>query len=279
MTQRVSKVDYMVLALLLGLSMIPTFGGIVRLTSVAGDTAVTAENARFLQAPTPVVIHALSATLYCLLGAFQFAPGFRLRWPAWHRRAGKVLAVAGMAAGLTGLWMTVCYPIPLELQGPFLYWMRLAVGSAMVAAIVIGWRSILQRQVMRHEAWMIRAYALGQGAGTQAFVLLPWMLSTGESGGPTRDLLMTLAWLINIAVAEAIIRRSRKGSASRGARPRTPGTIGAPSIPKHERIATCAAGRPSALGPREDSKHAVFHRFDHAARRHTEDGQVVTDED
>ena len=125
----------------------------------------------------------------------------------WHRRAGKVLALAGIASGLTGLWMTMFYRIPQDMQGPLLYWVRLTVGSAMVVAIVIAWRSILRRQVNRHEAFMIRAYALGQGAATQAFVLLPWMLSTGQSGGPIRDLLMTLAWLINIAVAEVIIRQ------------------------------------------------------------------------
>ena len=52
---------------------------------------------------------------------------------------------------------------------------------------------------------MIRAYALGQGAGTQVLVLLPWMLVSGESGGLTRDLLMSLAWTINVVVAESII--------------------------------------------------------------------------
>jgi hypothetical protein len=53
---------------------------------------------------------------------------------------------------------------------------------------------------------MIRAYALGQGAGTQVLILLPWMLLTGHSGGWARDVLMTLAWLVNIAVAEYIIQ-------------------------------------------------------------------------
>lgn len=229
MSQRMSRLDYVVPTLLVGLSLIPTFGGVVRLMSVTGDTALTAENARFLQAPTAVVIHAVSALLYSLLGAFQFTRGIRTRWPAWHRRAGIVLALAGIASGLTGLWMTVHYAIPRALQGPLLYWVRLAVGSAMVAAIVIAWSSILQRQVHRHEAWMIRAYALGQGAGTQAFVLLPWTLATGESGGPTRDLLMTLAWLINITVAEAIVRRrkvrSRSEVVSQGLRLPTPGAI------------------------------------------------------
>lgn len=202
-----TKKDFVVPGMLLALSMIPTIGGVARLLSVAGDTALTADNARFLQAPVPVVIHAVSATVYSLLGAFQFGRGFRVRWPAWHRRAGRVLVLAGLATGLTGLWMTVFYAIPEGMQGRFLYWVRLTVGLAMVVSIGIGWRSILQRQVARHEAFMIRAYALAQGAGTQAIVLLPWMLATGESTGPTRDMLMTLAWVINIVVAESIICR------------------------------------------------------------------------
>ena len=209
-THRLTMSDFKVPALLLALSVIPTLGGVVRLMSVARDTVVTPDNARFLQAPAPVVIHAISATLYCLLGAFQFERGFRLRWPGWHRRVGRLLALAGLMTGFTGLWMTAAYRIPPSLQGPILYWVRLAVGFAMVASILIGWSSILRRQVARHEAFMIRAYALGQGAATQALVLSPWMLSTGESGGPTRDLLMTLAWPINVVVAESIIRRRSK---------------------------------------------------------------------
>lgn len=53
---------------------------------------------------------------------------------------------------------------------------------------------------------MIRAYALGQGAGTQALVLMPWMLISGETSGLTRDLLMTLAWTINVVAGESMIR-------------------------------------------------------------------------
>jgi hypothetical protein len=210
MTYRLTKADFELPALLLTLSVVPTLGGVVRLMSVASDTAITPDNARFLHAPTAVIIHAISATLYCLLGAFQFSRGFRLRWPAWHRSAGKLLVLTGLMAGVTGVWMTAFYRIPPSLQGPILYGVRLTVGAAMVASILIGWSSILRRRVARHEAFMIRAYALGQGAGTQVIVLLPWMLTTGESGGLTRDLLMTLAWAINMVVAESIIRRKRQ---------------------------------------------------------------------
>lgn len=203
---KLTKADLQIPALLIALSLVPMLGGVSRLASLSGDAASAPDDARFLAAPAPVVIHVLSATLYCLLGAFQLTPGFRVRWPGLHRRAGRLLALCGLSAGVTGLWMTAFYPIPAGLQGPILYGVRLAVASAMVASIVIAWRSILRRDVPRHEAFMIRAYALGQGAGTQVLVLLPWMLISGESRGLTRDLLMTLAWTINIIVAEWIIR-------------------------------------------------------------------------
>jgi hypothetical protein len=210
MTRKLTLADFKVPALLVLLSLIPSLGGIARMMSVARDTTVTLDNARFLHAPTPIIFHVICATLYCLLGAFQFTPAFRTRWPGVHRRAGRVLAVCGLLTGITGVWMTAFYAIPVGMQGPLLYWVRLIVGSAMTASIVIAWRSILQRKVPRHEAFMIRAYALGQGAGTQVVTLLPWILITREETGLTRDLLMTLAWAINAVAAEAIIRRRVK---------------------------------------------------------------------
>lgn len=196
---------------LVALSAVPIFGGVVRLRSLWPGAAATLENARFVASPIPILVHVVAVTAYCLLGAFQFSTGIRHRWPRWHRQAGKLLAACGLFGGLTGLWMTVAYPIPRALQGPLLYGVRAVVGVAMVASILLAWRRILERDVASHEAWMIRGYALGQGAGTQVFVLLPWMVISGQSGGFTRDVLMTLAWAINAALAEVIIRgRSRR---------------------------------------------------------------------
>jgi len=201
--RKLTKDDFRIPALLLVMSLVPTLGGIARLASLSGDAP---DDARFLQAPLPILVHVISATLYCLLGAFQFSSGFRRRWPGLHRRMGRWLTLCGLFAGATGFWMAAFSPIPTSLQGPLLYGVRLAVASAMVASLLIAWRSILRRDVPRHEAFMIRAYALGQGAGTQVLVLLPWMLISGESGGPTRDVLMTLSWTTNLVVAESIIR-------------------------------------------------------------------------
>ncbi len=49
-------------------------------------------------------------------------------------------------------------------------------------------------------------YALGLGAGTQALTHLPWFLFPGLQGELTRALLMGAGWIINLAVAEAVIR-------------------------------------------------------------------------
>ena len=203
-----SKNEWLIPFGLILLTAIPMLGGIARIVGLASGAPVTPENARFVGMPSPVIIHIFSATLFCLVGAFQFAPGFRRRRPDWHRRAGRVLVVLGIAAGLSGLWMTQFYALPANLQGTLLYVVRWLVGGGMVIAIVLAMRAIVgRRDVVQHSAWMIRAYALGQGAGTQGIVLLPMTLVFGESTGLLRDVLMTLAWVINIVVAEWIIRR------------------------------------------------------------------------
>jgi hypothetical protein len=54
---------------------------------------------------------------------------------------------------------------------------------------------------------MIRGYAIGMGAGTQFLTHVPWILLLGTPGELPRALLMGAGWVINIAVAEWIIRR------------------------------------------------------------------------
>jgi Predicted membrane protein (DUF2306) len=103
--------------------------------------------------------------------------------------------------------MTAGYAIPAELQGHLLSTVRMVVGLSMTLAIVLAVRAVLQRRVAQHSAWMIRAYALGQGAGTQVIIMLPLTLVFGEPTFFIRDVLMTSAWALNIVFAEWIIRR------------------------------------------------------------------------
>jgi uncharacterized membrane protein len=196
---------WLVAALLL-LSAIPLAAGAIRLTQLAGGAEITPANARFFASPLPVVLHIVGAAVYIILGAFQFAPAFRRRWPGWHRVAGRLVVVCGLLVGLSALWMTLFYPWPKG-DGELLYVLRLLFGSAMVISIVLGFTAIRRRDVRRHRAWMMRGYALGLGAGTQALILLAGELTLGPPSELSRALLMGAAWVINLAVAEWIIRK------------------------------------------------------------------------
>ena len=196
------------------LSLIPVLAGAARLTELTGGAAITPQNARFFASPVPVVIHIISVTVYSLLGAFQFVPALRGR-RGWHRTAGLVLIPAGLLTALSGLWMSVFYPLP---DGDTDVPLRLLFGSAMLLSIVMGVLAIRRRDFVRHSVWMTRAYAIAVGAGTQALVIAPWILLIGPPSELIRALLMGLAWVINLAVAEYVIHRRAQASA-RGRRP------------------------------------------------------------
>ena len=55
--------------------------------------------------------------------------------------------------------------------------------------------------------WMLRGYAIGMGAGTQALTLMAGEMIVGPPSEFSRAILMGAAWVINLAVAEWIIRK------------------------------------------------------------------------
>lgn len=188
------------------LSVIPLASGAFRLAQLAGGGPITPANARFFASPLPVVLHIVGAGVYALLGAFQFAAGFRRRRPGWHRAAGRLLVPCGLLVGLSALWMSLFYPRP-DGVGPLLTALRLLFGSAMIAAISLGATTIRRGDVAGHRAWMLRAYAIGLGAATQMLTLMVGELIIGPPGELGRALLMGAGWAINLAVAERAIRR------------------------------------------------------------------------
>jgi uncharacterized membrane protein len=202
---------------LLALVLIPVLAGTSRLVELSGGPALLPRNPRVDASPVPVVVHIVSAVLYAVLGAFQFSSAFRRRRPGWHRAAGRVLVVLGLLVALSALWMTQFYARP-EHTGELLYLFRLAFGSSMAACLILGLAAIRRRDIARHRAWMTRAYALAVAAGTQVFTqgFGEAVLGTREV---TRDLLLGSAWVINLAVAEYVIRRRpRRARGALGAR-------------------------------------------------------------
>ncbi len=200
--------EWLVTAGLILLAVIPVLAGIVRvgqLTVGAETTPVTPENARFFAMPLPVILHVFSVTVYALVGAFQFAPGIRLRYPRWHRRAGWLLVPSGLAAAFSGMWMAHFYPSPAG-DGVVVYAMRLLFGFLMTLALILAVLAVRQRNFTQHGAWMVRAYAIGMGAGTQVLTGIVWALLVGTSGELARNIVLGSGWIINLVVAEWVIQ-------------------------------------------------------------------------
>jgi uncharacterized membrane protein len=197
--------EWPVSAALVALSAVPLAAGSLRLVQLAGGPDLMPADDRFGTFPVALVVHILGAAVYAVLGAFQFLPRFRRRHLAWHRRSGRVLAVAGSAVAGSALWMTLVYA-PQPGTGDLLFVFRLVVASAMAGCLVLGVSSIRRHDVPAHRVWMIRAYALALGAGTQVFTqgLGEALFGSGEVRG---DLAKAAGWVVNLAVAEWAIRR------------------------------------------------------------------------
>lgn len=200
-----SRARWWVPAALVVLLAVPIGAGVRRLVELGSGAAVTPDNARYFAAPVPVVLHIVCVTLFCVLGALQFAPAFRRRSPGWHRRAGWLVVGGGLGAALTGVWMTLFYP-HVEGDGALLFAFRLLFGSLMAACVVLGVSAIRRKDIASHRAWMLRGYAIALGAGTQAVVHLLWIPFLGQPGVLARALLMGAGWTINLVAAEWWLR-------------------------------------------------------------------------
>jgi hypothetical protein len=78
----------------------------------------------------------------------------------------------------------------------------------MVVSIVLALDAARRRDFAAHGAWMTRGYAIGLGAGTQVLTHLPWFaLVGGRPGELPRAVMMGAGWVINVVVAEWIVRR------------------------------------------------------------------------
>jgi cytochrome bd-type quinol oxidase subunit 2 len=190
---------------LLVLAAVPVLAGAVRL----GDLGeATADNARFVADPVPIMVHVVAATLYAVLGALQFSRRIRRDHHAWHRRAGVVLVPTGVLVATSGLWMTAAYDVPAGDDGALAV-MRYAVGAAMLVQLALAVVALTRHRYAAHGAWMTRAYALAMGAGTQVLTGGPTLALTDPPDW-VRPVSMGAGWALNILVAEWVVARRRR---------------------------------------------------------------------
>ena len=163
-----------------------------------------------------LVIHVPAAAAAMLLGALQFVPRIRAN-RARHRAIGRTFLCLGTVAfALTGIPLALTTPdgnlTRFGVLVPAVLWPCLAV---------VAYRAIRAGDVTRHREWMTRLYAVTFFAITARMVTpllllaqLPIMQSRYD--GDVQAAVSAsipygqwLGWIINLTVAQLIIRRWR----------------------------------------------------------------------
>ncbi|MEV4825008.1 DUF2306 domain-containing protein [Micromonospora sp. NPDC049274] len=164
-----------------------------------------------------LVTHIFTAAVALILGPLQFIPKVRAR-PRIHRTIGRCYLVIGvLPSGLTAI------PVALW-SGHLLTQISLTTAAALwLITGGLGYRAARRRDFAAHRNWMMRNYALTFLAVT-ARIFVPLLLlvqipfgrvTAGEIGAQAPSMIpvgQTLAWIINLAVIEAVIRTRRRTS-------------------------------------------------------------------
>jgi uncharacterized membrane protein len=184
---------------------IPVLSALVQVVQIPSGT-YPEDSVRLAIAPIAWFAHVLAGAAFGITGPVQFVRALRHRFGALHRVTGRIFVVSGATLGLSGLSLlaqvtSVRTPLADIARGVF--------GLALLVALALAMAAIRDRDILRHRTWMIRAYAIGMGLGAVGLVFFPIYIVTGQPPtGLASDILFVGSWVLSIAVAEGIIRRT-----------------------------------------------------------------------
>ncbi|MEV4897964.1 DUF2306 domain-containing protein [Nonomuraea sp. NPDC055795] len=156
-----------------------------------------------------LVAHIFTALIALVLGPLQFISAIRARGRV-HRMIGRCYLLAGvLPSALTAI------PVAL-LSGRLITQVGLVVPAVLwLVTGALAVRAARDRDFARHRNWMTRNYALTFLAVTSR-VLVPLILLaqvpfSGRAADPqsTIPIGQALGWIVNLVVAEILIKRSR----------------------------------------------------------------------
>ncbi|HEV7827784.1 MAG TPA: DUF2306 domain-containing protein [Pseudonocardiaceae bacterium] len=161
--------------------------------------------------PILAYLHILPGVVYLVGAPFQLSRNFRERHFAVHRRMGRVVLPAGIAAGIFAIIYGAMFPFGGLLEASA----TVVFGSYFVVALITAFLAVKRGDVTHHRRWMIRAFAMGLAVGTirvwigvfQTFGLMSLQDSFGVA--------FWLAFLLHAVAAEAYLskRPSARGAA------------------------------------------------------------------
>ncbi len=150
---------------------------------------------------------AMLAGLYALLrpaaGKARQSGSPSLRTVRLHRLAGRIYAASVALSSLASLYLA------LEASGGWVASAGFILLDALwVGTTIHGVRQAMLGRIGEHRRWMIRSYALTFSGVSLRVLMGPLVLLLG-SFTPAYQAVSWLCWLVNLAVAEWIIRRSK----------------------------------------------------------------------
>lgn len=170
-----------------------------------------------------VLVHACLGTLALVSGAFQFSNYLRLKHTVVHRAFGRVyFATAAFSA-------VIAIIAALISKSGFAVQVGLLLGGlAWLVSTIIAYMSILQRNIIRHQIWVIRSYSLA----LSAFTLRIWFpigigiysatntqpVETVLIGDGYQQIYTVAVWLpffINVLLVEWFILKNKKISSEK----------------------------------------------------------------
>lgn len=184
---------------------IPVLNAFVQAVQIPSGT-YPADSARLAIAPFSWFAHVLAGVAFGITGPLQFVRALRHRFDRLHRLSGRIFVLSGAVLGLSGLSLLVQVT---SVRTPLVDIARGLFGLALLIALALAMAAVRDRDYLRHRAWAMRSYAIGMGLGAVALVFFPIYLVTGHPPtGLGSDVLFVASWLLMIAFAEAVIRRS-----------------------------------------------------------------------
>jgi hypothetical protein len=154
-----------------------------------------------LNNPVPFYLHVTFAPIALVIGVWQFIP--ITRRSVWHRWEGRVYVACVLIASLSGF--VVAFTTAAG--------MAAGLGFAILAALWFGSTAIAYSKVRtgryaEHRRWMIRSYALTCAAITLRLIV-PVGIAAKLDFATAYLVAAWGCWIINVAIAELIVRYSR----------------------------------------------------------------------
>ena len=147
--------------------------------------------------PVSAYIHFTLSPLALVAGAFQFSARVRNGWPHVHRVVGYIYITSCLLGAVSGLVLALFTPSGHIAAAGFsllaLFW---------IATTTAAFQVIRQRDIIRHQRWMIRSYALTFAAVTLRLYLAITVIAGIEDNWWAYSLIAWLCWIPNLLVAE-----------------------------------------------------------------------------